>query len=144
MVALLAVLLIPLLRQHLASEVPGSYRSLRLRRPLTEEEVIAEFLKSEFHHPEFEEYRQEFERLVCEPDLTSARENGLRRALLFLRRGAMWRELPADTKWFEVELTTEDLERVRFFPRAQWRRVAQGNFGLMDVVGRIRAELDRL
>lgn len=142
MIALLALLMVPLLRQHLTSEVFGTYTVLRLRRPLTEEEVIAEFLKSEFHHPEFDEYRGEFERLVCEPDLASARENGLRRALLFLRRGAMWRELPSDTHWFEVELTPEDLARIRFFPRAQWRRVAQGNFHLMDVVERIREQLD--
>ena len=142
MIALLAVLLVPLLRQHLTSEVIGTYSALRLRRPLAEEEVIAEFLKSEFHHPEFEEYRDEFERLVCEPDLTSARENALRRALLFLRRGAMWRELPADTKWFEVQLAPADLARIRFFPRAQWRRMAQGNFHLMDVMERIRARLN--
>lgn len=142
MVALLAVLMVPLLRQHLTSEVLGTYGSLRLRRPLTEEEVIAEFLRSEFHHPEFTEYRQEFERLVLKPDLTSPRENSLRRALLFLRRGPMWRELPANTKWFEVELMPEDLTRIRFFPRAQWRRVAQGDFQLMEVVERIRVKLD--
>jgi O-antigen/teichoic acid export membrane protein len=142
MVALLAMLMVPLLKQHLTSEVFGTYTPLRVRRPLNEEEVIAEFLKSEFHHPEFDEYRDEFERLVRAPDVRSARENGLRRALLFLRRGAMWRELPADTRWFEVELTADDLARIRFFPRAQWRRVAQGNFHLMDVVERIREQLN--
>ncbi len=52
------------------------------------------------------------------PDLDNHRENALRRALLFLRRGAMWRELPEDTEWFKVELSPIDLERVRFFPRA--------------------------
>ena len=55
----------------------------------------------------------------------------------------MWRELPPDTKWFEVELTAEDLARIRFFPRAQWRRVADGSFYLVDVVERIRRKLDR-
>ena len=54
----------------------------------------------------------------------------------------MWRELPADTKWYEVELTVDDLARIRFFPRAQWRRVAQGNFYLTDVVERIRQKLE--
>jgi len=54
----------------------------------------------------------------------------------------MWRELPANTKWFEVDLNHEDLARIRFFPRAQWRRVAQGNFYLKDVVERIRQESD--
>jgi hypothetical protein len=56
----------------------------------------------------------------------------------------MWRELPADTKWFEVELSGADLERIRVFPRAQWRRVAQGSFYLKDVVERMRPHLDEL
>jgi hypothetical protein len=72
------------------------------------------------------------------PDLQSDRENALRRALLFLRRGAMWRELPDDTQWFEVRLTSEDLTRIRFFPRAQWRRVAEGSFYITDVITCLR------
>jgi O-antigen/teichoic acid export membrane protein len=142
MVVLLAVLMIPLVRQQFSPAALRRYSSLHLRRALSEEEVIAEFLRSEFHHPEFKEYRDEFVRLVNEPDLGSDRENALRRALLFLRRGPMWRELPSDTQWFEVELRDEDLARIRFFPRAQWRRVAQGNFYLKDVVARIRQRLE--
>ena len=102
---------------------------------------MAEFLRSEFHHPEFDDYRHEFQELVQRPNLNSSRENALRQALLFLRRGPMWRELPADTKWFEVELELDDLERIRFFPRAQWRRAAQGSFYLKDVVERMRPKL---
>jgi hypothetical protein len=41
-----------------------------------------------------------------------------------------------------VELTAEDLARIRFFPRAQWRRVAQGSFYLSEVVERIRLKLE--
>ncbi|HEY6768169.1 MAG TPA: lipopolysaccharide biosynthesis protein [Candidatus Sulfotelmatobacter sp.] len=138
MVILLAVLIVPLLRQYLSPEALAVYSRIRVRRTVSEEEVIASFLRSEFHHPEFGEYREEFDQVVQNPNLQSPRENALRRALLFLRRGAMWRELPADTQWFEVELTPEDLTRVRFFPRAQWRRVAQGSFYLTDVVDRLR------
>jgi O-antigen/teichoic acid export membrane protein len=141
MVVLLFVLMIPLLRHKFAPEPVKVYSSLSLRRLLAEEEVMAEFLRSEFHHPEFDDYRQEFDYLVNHPDLSSSRENAVRQALLFLRRGAMWRELPADTKWFEVDLTVEDLDRIRFFPRAQWRRVADGSFYLKDVVERMRPKL---
>jgi O-antigen/teichoic acid export membrane protein len=144
MIVLLFVLMIPLLRHQLTPKALGTYRNLRLRRLLTEEEVMAEFLRSEFHHPEFDDYRQEFQELVQRPNLNSSRENALRRALLFLRRGPMWRELPADTKWFEVELERDDLERIRFFPRAQWRRAAQGSFYLKDVVERMRPKMKEL
>lgn len=139
-VVMLVVVALPLLRREVAtSEVVYQYSSLRVLRALNEQEVIACFLKSEFHHPEFREY-QEFLRLVSRPDLTNNRENALRRALLFLRRGAMWRELPEDTRWFQVSITPEDLSRIRFFPRAQWRRAAEGSFFLTDMIESLRAK----
>jgi O-antigen/teichoic acid export membrane protein len=139
MAVLFVVVALPLLRKEIVpSENLDVYPPLAVVRSLSEHAVIAEFLRSEFHHPEFEEYRYEFGRLVEEPDMESDRENALRRALLFLRRGAMWRELPDDTQWFEVELRSEHLTRVRFFPRAQWRRVAEGSFCIADVVDCLR------
>ncbi len=139
MIILLVTVALPLLRREIAPpEDVRLYASLSVVRSLNEQEVIAEFLRSEFHHPEFEEYRQEFGRLVRNPDLSSHRENALRRALLFLRRGAMWRELPEDTRWFQVDLRRSDLTRIRFFPRAQWRRVAEGSFYLTDMIECLR------
>ena len=142
MVALLLVLMVPLLRNQFTPKALLTYPTLRVGRRLAEEEVMAEFLRSEFHHPEFDDYRHQFDHLVRHPDFNSSRENAVRQALLFLRRGPMWRELPADTTWYEVELRPEDLSRIRFFPRAQWRRVAQGSFYLTDVVERIRVQLE--
>ena len=139
MVILLVTVALPLLRREIAPppEEVRSYTCLAIVRTLDEHEVIAEFLRSEFHHPEFEEYRQEFGRLVRNPDLRNHRENALRRALLFLRRGAMWRELPEDTQWFQVDLR-KDLARIRFFPRAQWRKVAEGSYYVTDMIERLR------
>jgi hypothetical protein len=111
----------------------------KLRR-VDEADVIAEFLKNEFYQTEFHRDRQRFEQLVMEPDTADAGENALRRALLFRRRGHMWRELPADTEWWEVEVEPEDLGRIRVFPRAQWRKVADGSFLLGDVAERLRRE----
>lgn len=109
----------------------------RLRR-VTEAEVIAEFLKNEFYQEEFHRDRQQFEHLVLDADVTREDENTLRRALLFRRRGHMWRELPPDTQWFEMRLDPEDLCKLRVFPRAQWRKIADGSFALEDIVERIR------
>jgi hypothetical protein len=107
-------------------------------RHVTEAEVIAEFLKNEFYQEEFHHDRDQFEQLVLGADITDERANALRRALLFRRRGHLWRELPADTAWWEVEIEPEDLERIRVFPRAQWRKVANGSFLLRDIVKQIR------
>jgi hypothetical protein len=109
----------------------------KIRRS-SEPEVIAEFLKNEFYHDEFHGDRERFESLVLQADLTNEDENALRRALLFRRRGHMWRELPGDTQWWEVELEAGDLKFVRVFPRAQWRKIAGPSFLLRDIVHRIR------
>lgn len=111
----------------------------KLRR-VTEAEVVAEFLRNEFYQEEFHRDRRHFERLVLDADLSNEVENAIRRALLFRRRGHMWRELPEDSQWWEVQLELDDLPRIRVFPRAQWRRVSNGSFLLSDIVHRIRSQ----
>ena len=109
-------------------------------RRVTEAEVVAEFLRNEFYQEEFHRDRRHFERLVLDADISNEVENAIRRALLFRRRGHMWRELPEDTRWWEAQLELDDLPRIRVFPRAQWRRVSNGSFLLSDIVHRIRSE----
>jgi hypothetical protein len=107
-------------------------------RPVSEAEVISEFLKNEFYREEFHHDRDQFEHLVMHADITNEDENALRRALLFRRRGHMWRELPADTQWWQVQVEPGDLDRIRVFPRAHWRKIANGSFQLGHIVDRIR------
>jgi O-antigen/teichoic acid export membrane protein len=144
MAIMLACVAVPFLRFKVESSmeeaVPepfeaGAVTKLRAAR---EEEVIAEFLRNEFYRPEFHPYWQRLEKTVFYPDLTDDRENAVRRALLFRRRGRMWRELPPDTKWFEVRMEPGDLSRIRVFPRSQWWGVADGDFSLRRIAQRIR------
>jgi hypothetical protein len=109
----------------------------KLRR-VTESEVISEFLKNEFYQEEFHHDRAQFEELVLNADVSDEQSNALRRALLFRRRGHMWREIPTETTWWEVQIEPEDIERIRVFPRAQWRKVANGSFLLRDIAERVR------
>ena len=111
---------------------------MRKLRRVTEAEVIAEFLKNEFYQEEFHYDRDQFEQLVWQADLTDESSNALRRALLFRRRGHMWREIPEDTAWWEVQIELQDLDLIRVFPRAQWRKVANGSFLLKDIVRRVK------
>jgi hypothetical protein len=110
------------------------------------DEVIAEFLRAELYHKEFDRYRSAFRSLVDGPDLNNDAENRLRKWLLFQRRGKLWRELPPDTVWWEVKLRNEDLARIRAFPRNDWRRFAKDGLSLLAVVqniGRRPAALPR-
>jgi hypothetical protein len=110
----------------------------RLIRRVSEEEVIAEFLKSDFHRYEFRSYHDSMSDMVLNPDLDNAEDNAKRRALLFIRHLSLWKELPEETAWHEVEVTEEDLDNIRIFPRAQWRKTANGNFSATDVAAGIR------
>jgi O-antigen/teichoic acid export membrane protein len=116
----------------------GGCRSFRLIRSIAEDEVIAEFLKSDFHRHEFREYHDSLRDIVLNPDFDNADENAKRRALLFIRHLSLWKELPEGTEWYQVELTEPDLDNVRIFPRAQWRRIADGNFSAIDVADGMR------
>jgi hypothetical protein len=51
----------------------------------------------------------------------------------------LWRVLPDGTRWFEVALRPADLQRIRVFPRAHWRKVAKGDFAITEVVREIAA-----
>lgn len=144
MMVLLLVVSIPFLRDLPAAERADdevTYSWLRKVRHVSENEVIAEFLKSEFYQKEFSHYRESYAELVQNPDLSDERDNGLRRALLFRRRGRLWRELPDDTQWWEVEIGAEDLKRIRVFARNQWLRYAVPGFLLLDIAEKVRERI---
>lgn len=145
MCGLLAVVAIPLFRKQDESEdiLPAPSQPVVRLRPVPEEEIVAEFLRSEFYHRDFDPYRQEFKHLVAHADLEQPHENSIRRALLFRRRGGLWRELPAGTEWWEIELTLRDLARLRSFPRNEWRRFTGAGFYLTEMVRRAEAGMAR-
>ena len=137
MSVLLILVAVPFLFSSLSdpysSQTGGSFQPVRVIRRVSEDEVIAEFLKSDFHNPAFREYQEVFGDIVAKPDVDDAAENAKRRALFCLRHRALWNELPAGTEWYELELRPADLAQIRVFPRAQWRKIAQGHFSIIEV-----------
>jgi O-antigen/teichoic acid export membrane protein len=121
-----------------------SCRPLRLIRRISEDAAIAEFLKSDFHVPAFREYHQKFSNVVMNPNFGDPEENAKRRALFFIRHSYLWREIPLDTEWYEIEITPDDLASVRMFPRAQWRKVARGRFSSLQIAEGMRKRADQL
>ena len=143
MIALLLVVAVPFViktfapRRTIAESKAG--HSVRLLRRISEDEVIAAFLHGEINNPAFHEYRDVLYDIIVSPNCEDPTENAKRRALLFIRHFALWKELPHGTEWYEVQLRPEDLEQIRVFPRAQWRRMANGNFSITDIAERMRA-----
>ena len=94
----------------------------RIRR-VSEDEVIAEFLRGEFHHPEFDHDRERFAAVVNSLAGSDQRGADLRRSLLFRRRGHVWRELPPDTQWWQVKVEADDVRKMNVFTRRHWPRM---------------------
>jgi hypothetical protein len=142
MSVLLIVLAVPFLWKTLISsenvQTASTAQRIRIIRRVSEDEVIAEFLRSDFENSAFEEYQESLRELVMKPRLDDAGDNAKRRALLFIRHLALWRELPKGTEWFEVEIRPPDLSQIRVFPRAMWRKLARGNFAITAAAERIR------
>jgi O-antigen/teichoic acid export membrane protein len=142
MMVLLVVVAVPFLIHSMASAKDAhevmSPKTIRLIRQVSEDEVIAEFLRTDFSHSAFVEYHETLRGLVLTPHLDDANENAKRRALLFIRHFSLWKELPGGTEWFEAEIATADLPQIRVFPRAQWRKLARGNFGITAIADRLR------
>ena len=144
MLALLLVVSVPFIRQTRQlreDEHPALGIGPRRIRQISENEVIAEFLQSEFFQDEYKEFRSTYSNLVSHPDLTDDRENAIRRALLFHRRGRLWRELPDDIEWWEVELQPDHLKRIRIFARNHWLRYGAPTFLLLDTVEGVRVRI---
>lgn len=113
-------------------------RPIRIIRRVSEDEVIAEFLRSDFENPAFRDYHESLHDIVVHPNLDDAGENAKRRALLFLRHLSLWKELPDGTEWYEADVRESSLDQIRAFPRAHWRKVARGNYSVTEVAQRIR------
>jgi len=117
---------------------PDQTKSFRLIRPISEDAVISEFLKSDFENAAYSEFHGPLRGIVFDPDLDEKVECSARRALLHQRHRALWTELPLDTQWFEVEILMSNLDKIRVFPRAQWTRISRGNFTITKVAERIK------
>lgn len=116
------------------------YTPVRLVRRVSEDHVIAEFLRSDFNCPEFEQYGSSLREIVMNPNLDDPGENVRRRALFFKRHLSLWSEIPVETEWYEVEVDEAEIGGIRVFPRAHWRKLARGEFSITGVVRTIRTQ----
>ena len=142
MIVLLFLVALPFLFNSLTdsskSVLDGVFRPARVIRRVSEDEVITEFLKSDFNNPAFQDHQQARREIIINPNFDDINENTKRRSLFFTRHLALWNELPVGTEWYELALTEADLGQIRVFPRAQWRSLARGNYSITEVVDGMR------
>jgi len=112
-----------------------------LLRPVTENEVLAEFLNSDLNHPDFRDLNRAVDKarpLISEPNQHHADAVARRHALLLAKRRSLWEELPSKTEWHEVKVNEDALELIKIFPRSQWRKLARGNYSVVRVTEGLR------
>jgi O-antigen/teichoic acid export membrane protein len=145
--ALFVVVAIPFLLDALAtSETPKAAPDcfpVTLLRPVTENEVIAEFLNSDLNHPDFRDL-DKVHGLISEPNQHHADAVAKRHALLLAKRRSLWEELPSQTEWHEVQINEDALDLIRMFPRSHWRKLARGNYSVVRVTEGFRTGLHTL
>jgi hypothetical protein len=112
---------------------------VRWLRPSSEDEMVALFLRTELtsvrHSPRIRElldHEQLSERLLVAPDLTSPRENGVRRHLLSAHRGyqarvGLFNGFPDDVRWDWVALEPAELLQVKYINYDYWTELSGGS-----------------
>jgi len=124
---------------------------MRKIRDISEDEMIAVYLQTEFNSVRFcqtiEAYlrRERIDPHVIQvPDWQNAQENALRRTILGAYRGYGRNEdyfigFPADVRWERVALTRQELEQVRYIEYDYWVELAGGTRMAVDGAKNARA-----
>ncbi len=140
--ALFVVVAITFLIDALASSkiTPAAARCcpVNLLRPVTESEVVTEFLNSDLNHPDFRDHYKTHA-LKAESNRHRADAIARRHALLFAKRRSLWAELPGKIEWYEVTVNEEALDLIKMFPRSHWRKLAQGDYSVVRVTEGLRS-----
>ena len=97
--------------------------------------MITEFLNSDLRHLRERHVAHE---PIFRPNLDRAEDIAKRHAYLLAKRHSLWEELPNGTDWQEVNVNEPALDLIRVFPRAQWRKLARGNYSVVSAVERLR------
>lgn len=142
MTILLAAVALPFLFSALnrpSRRLPTApFAPLNFVRRVAEDEVISEFLRSDFNNQVFRDYHQSLREIVLQPNLSNPSENAKRRLLFFIRHMSLWNELPPGVEWHEIQMSEANLAQIRVFPRAQWKRIAEDSFGINEIVDCMR------
>lgn len=123
---------------------------MRIIEPITEEEMIAVFLRGEIKSERFGQQIRDAislhgvdEQIVQNPDTTDAVQNRLRRRLLRTARGygsgiSWFMGLPKDVQWVRASVPIRELSQVRYIIHGYWLELSQGTLRARDAVPSIR------
>jgi hypothetical protein len=124
---------------------------MRLLHPVTENEVVATFLRGEL---DSERYGETLQRLLARdgrdldvlrrPNVADSDENAYRRALLEEHRAYVSREglffgFPEHVYWHRAALAADEVLEIRYINWDWWLRISEGTRSAREAARRIRA-----
>jgi hypothetical protein len=124
---------------------------MRIVEPVTEDEVVALFLKTEIESMRFRDailkplLRDAMDRVIVDdPDTSDAGQNSYRRGLLGEFRGwgrnqGMFEGFPHDVRWFRAVISKRELAWVRYIDYDYWVELSGGTRLPEEAARRIRA-----
>ena len=113
---------------------------MKLTEPVSEDHMVAAFLKAEIQRDCFREYLQALggdSALIDAPDLTDEFANGMRRRLLLACRGGLFRAWPDDVLWWKVQVAPAELANFRFIYYPAWNEFSSGSRLVRDSVANV-------
>lgn len=107
---------------------------MEILKQITEDEVIAEFLKSEINSKRFgkrmvDALMNKTRRIITNPNLENKEENQFRRNLLgevrgFRRNKDLFENFPNNVKWFRAIITRPELKSVKYINYSYWNELS--------------------
>jgi hypothetical protein len=129
----------------------GKVRSMRLLHPVSEDEVVAVFLRGELDSSRYGEKLSAILardgrdlRVLRSPDLGDAETNAYRRQLLdeyraYERRDGLFLGFPQAVEWFRAALERDEVLDILFINWKWWLELSGGTRRPRDAASRIRA-----
>lgn len=107
---------------------------MKILEQITEDDVIAEFLKSEINSKRFgkriiKALKKKSKSVITNPNPKNKKENRFRRNLFgqvrgFGRNKDLFENFPKDIKWFKAIIEKQELKRVKYINYSYWNELS--------------------
>lgn len=104
---------------------------MKILKKISENEMIAEFLKGEIKSKRFGkditgalEKEKKSKNIIIGPNLNNKRENTFRKKLLFKVRKEFFEGFPADIRWYEAIIQKQELKKVKYIDFSYWNKLS--------------------
>lgn len=99
---------------------------MKILAEINEPEFELQFLSTEWYKSVYDSSREQYDKLVTNPDLNDREQNRLRKELLWKWRYPLLRQLPQQIEWYLIELNLEEFENLLVIREKGWDKT----FGL--------------